>query len=424
MAHATEPLITQHLWSWLEQQGHTVVGEVQVENGRVDLAAKTPDGAYFGYEVKDQRALERDRVAKGNSEQIRNLMKKLNRYQNSNVFDRLYFCSQEPGPIAEAIEQGGSLIDMTELNEALGGRPPLERDLTQHNIEIPQEVGVIRMPVFEDDEPEVVRQARQLHRTREPALPRTNEAWVTHRVWEQSGMLANRDWLSICEGTVPNPDGNTVNRLDILVFDGEVDTTAILRNQGKYGLIGVEAKGAGLGSGNHEDVREQLKTYLASGGMTQLYLAVPAKDAGPARELLGIEKQATIQQFGAGNAKIQDDDLSNIGLLTVHRDGDVTIVRSADQLDMEYDGICARDTGQQCKAVGWGKIPELRDPAGFDSVFEQEDRIHQMARDIDLSKTEWQTPLGKAVQKVQGGGTPTEGERDLIERRYERQFGK
>lgn len=424
MAHATEPLITQHLWSWLEQQGHTVTGEVQVENGRVDLVARTPDGAYFGYEVKDQRALERGRVAKGNIEQIRNLMKKLNGYRDSDVFDRLYFCSQEPEAISEAIEQGKSLIDMRELNEALGGGHPLERDLTQHNIEIPQEVGVIRMPVFEDDEPDVVRPARQLHRTGEPALPRTNEAWVTHRVWEHSGMLANQDWLSICEGTVPNPDGNTVNRLDVLVFDGEVDTTTILANQEEYDLVGVEAKGAGIGGGNHKDVREQLKAYLASGAVTQLYLAVPAKDAGPARELLGIEEQATIQQFGAGNTEMQDGDLSAVGLLTVRRDGDVTMVRSADQLKMEFDGIRARDTGQQCKAVGWGKITELRDPTGFDSVFEQEDPIHQKARDVDLSKDEWQTPLGKAVQKVQGGGTPTERERDLIERRYERQFGK
>jgi len=45
----------------LENLGCEVAGEVQVGGRRIDIVAKTLDGEYHGYEVKDQEGLENEK---------------------------------------------------------------------------------------------------------------------------------------------------------------------------------------------------------------------------------------------------------------------------------------------------------------------------------------------------------------------------
>lgn len=425
MAHVTEPLLTRFLWQWLEQQGCVVGGEVDLGNGRVDLVAETSDGEFVGYEVKDQRTFDREKVAGMRPEKVRELMKQLNKYQDSGFLDRLYYCSQEPSPVREWLERGGSDVDVATLNQDLSRGIQPRTDRQRHGIRIPHEVGVMRVPIDEEGDPEEVKPAELRPRINEPTLSQENEAWVRHRVWERAELVCERgSFFPICEAVIPNPDSSTAKRTDVAIFVGDADPTMVLTHQDeeKYDLIGVEAKGAGLGGASQEQLRQRLTAYLVSGGLTQLYLAVLEQDEHAAQEVLGMSGQATFRQFNADSDDTAGGHLSAVGLITVNREGDIAVVRQAENVEMRFDGIQAPDTNQLCKAVGWGKFVELRDPEDFENIFNQEDPIHLKARVINLARDQWQTPLGRAVQKMQSGGMPTERERELIEREYERQF--
>lgn len=432
MPSVTEPLLIHWLWDSLEQEGYEVAGEVATGNGPIDLAAKTPDGEYIGYEVKDQRALEREIGPGLKPERARQVMKQLNRYRDSGSLDRLYYCSQEPEDVHEHLTQGNPLIDMQALNQESERTIPTRDDLQTHAITIPRDVGVIKVPIdFAGEESlEELKQADRLHRTNTPTLPRDNEAWVNHRIWKHSELLCDHEtYWPIGEGVLPNLRGSSELYLDVMIFDGDPDPTEILKTQNRYSLIGIEGKGSRIDSVAPEQIRSKLNLYAKSGALTQLYLAVPHAKVTAAKEVLGMVEQSTFHQFTPTKDGEEHDEseeqLQEVGLITVSTEGDIDVVRTAGQLEMRYDGLRTRDTPEgSCKVVGWDTFVELRDSDEFEAVFDQEDLIHRKARKIDLAKDQWQAPLGRAKQKVQSGGEPTDRERSLIQREYERQFGE
>jgi hypothetical protein len=403
VSYIAEPTLRELLWYWLPDE-YEISQEVRLSGqAKIDLVAKTPGGEYIGYEVKDHNKLLTKTNNWVDANSIRSLFQQLNKYKNSGYLDRLYFCSQEPLPILEKLDSTENFLDMSSINQVGEIRQ-------EHVISKPQEVGAIEVPLdfTRNDGLDIIREAGNLARNDEPELSREDEEWVQHHVWEEF-------YGAIREGVIPNTRGNTESRIDVIYFEGTTDPTQVYENQEENDIVGIEAKGSGF-----RNIEQQLKDYLNSGALTELYLAVPNKSRQRAVNLLS--EQATLDSFSedSGEQTTTERTLSDVGLITVGQKGDVKIVRQASRLELRVDGMNTRDTGDGCKSVGWGRI-DYRDCEEFASVFDQEDEIHRKARELNVN---WQNrTLVEAKYKVQSGGEPTEEERRLIEREYERQYG-
>lgn len=237
-------------------------------------------------------------------------------------------------------------------------------ELLDQGVVVPNRVGTIEIP-FEVLEPEetnyrmdlnedpeqmftnspkldvnMKRSAEKLDRVRDINLPSDNEAWVQHHCWREMG--------NIREGVIPIGEGNT-RFIDVMGFKGGIHPTEIIQTGGE--IIGIEAKDGNLPESRHEKIVEQLLAYEGSGTVSRLYLAVPLSAEAQAKDILRNGPQT----------------LSNIGLITVDRNGQTQIQTVASELELKYDGY--RTSQGNLRAVGYGRL-KIRESNKFVSVLD------------------------------------------------------
>lgn len=380
-----EELLKQRLWSWLEtDRGMAVEGEVDIETGRIDLVARTPGNEIWGIELK--------RGGFSSYEQV-------GRYLESGYLDRLYIASnsvkttieafQKPQPInhstfnqislklgagiaegcytqsevMEAVEDG---LDAAMLNREFGGERsvrkyikrrirsepgaaktpiPLERGVeTLARARFPTELGVIQIPLTlsnsefrntekhlspdQAPEPQVLREADPLVREHDPTFSRREEPWVRHSLWKHFGGLP--------EGHIPNvKDSDQPHRpIDLITFEGSYDPSDVVTAPESNEILGIEAKGES--SSALSRVNEQLSEYLMTSTLSRLYLAVPVSMSDRATERLS-----------------ENNDLLQVGLLTVAEDGNVETQKEAQKLQVDHDGYLNRYSKDK---TGFGSV--------------------------------------------------------------------
>ena len=104
-----EELAKQQLWHWLEtEKDWEVDGEVKTTEGRIDLAGRTPSGEYIGIELKASVDLEFRSTL---SEQIQ-------RYIDSEEFDKVYYAGPSVEEVKEAIESSSKEPSLPVVREA------------------------------------------------------------------------------------------------------------------------------------------------------------------------------------------------------------------------------------------------------------------------------------------------------------------
>jgi hypothetical protein len=95
MPHCIEAFIQDVIWEWLhDNEKYTdISGEIKVgtgiNSGRIDLIAKTKDGDYHGFEVKNKASADQQ----------------LNRYVCSESLDKVFHCSRNGQRIANHLEK-------------------------------------------------------------------------------------------------------------------------------------------------------------------------------------------------------------------------------------------------------------------------------------------------------------------------------
>lgn len=191
------------------------------------------------------------------------------------------------------------------------------------------------------NEIEIIRDAPVLVRESQPSLPRTNEAWVNHYIWHAYG--------TIREAVVPCPDENTIRRVDIMRFEGADTPTGTFQNADNAEIIGIEAKGVGAIGTKTADtrVREQLYSYLKSGCLTRVYLAVPTSAYAKALTVLDVS---------------ETNPISDIGLITVNEQGKLTFVKEAQQRRQRFDGyIKEKGNKEYTRSIGYGRVKPLEE---------------------------------------------------------------
>lgn len=247
----------------------------------------------------------------------------------------------------------------------------------KNEIQMPSEVGIVHVPVpikdhFDESEDiwlapdpnedwraelnenvpdvfatsniteiEILRDASVLSRKSQPSLSRTNEAWVNHYIWHAYG--------TIREAVVPCPDENRIRRVDIMRFEGANTPTGTFQNTDNAEVIGIEAKGA-RAVGNktaNTRVREQLYSYLKSGCLTRLYLAVPASAHAEAHAVLSVS---------------ETNPISEVGLITVNKQGKLMFVREAQKRRQRFDGyIKEKGDKEYMRSIGYGRVRPLEE---------------------------------------------------------------
>ena len=408
-----EPLITQHLWHWLESnRGWTVDSEVDTGKGRIDLACKTPEDRCVGIELKADSGLSY------NSE----LSEQLWRYIDSGKFDAVYFASPDVDKAAKKLDSSSAeplprvvrnaterlragvqagrydaqevlvaikheVSDAILSGEIQSGRPIREfiRQALENEFEssvdpatlesgvqelsrsiIPPQVGLIEIPlplesgVLADaknalapggiEEPTIVREARRLKRTGIPEFAPREEPTIRHAVWKKFGGLP--------EGSIPNVmETEQVDRpIDLVTFRSEWDPVRVCEDSDTGDVIGVEVKGRG--SYSPQRIVDQLTEYLEPGVFSRFYLAVPDELRDRAAELVSSHPNLS----------------RRVGILVVSPTGDVTVHKDASPLDLRHDGY---RRGSEFRKTGYGEI-ELENGREVSSPF-------------DLS--EWREPL-------------------------------
>lgn len=127
-------------------------------------------------------------------------------------------------------------------------------------------------------------------------------------------------------------------------FKGADTATGAFQNSNNTEIIGVEAKGKkAVGSKTaNVQVREQLRSYLESSCFTRLYLAVPTTARSEARAILNVSKTNPV---------------SDVGLITVDQQGELTFVKDAEQRRQRVDGYIKKDGNKKyTRSVGYGRV--------------------------------------------------------------------
>lgn len=328
MPHIVEPTMHEVLWTWLDDRGYTVNGEVTLgEHGIIDLVAYDDDrDIYIGIELKDSAGVSEETVEKTAPIVGEDVTKEVNHpgrewyirpwgqiaeYHSGGFFDELYFASQAP-------EVAYSNRDNTHVQSAFEGRTASPEDVGTIKIEDPVEGGSVTQE----------QGATTLQREQTLELQYKTESWVQHYVWEEIG--------GIREAVIPNHQTRTVRRLDVMSFTGSDDPTEIYYDQPASRIIGVEAKGRRPVRSDPEGIREQLEAYEESGVVTDLYLAAPDAVKHAALEILSAEE------------------LSSVGLYTVDEGGEFHEIKSASFTPLRYDGI--RTKNGSYIDIGWGRF--------------------------------------------------------------------
>lgn len=358
MAYNTEALLRETLWSWLESQGHEVHGEVTLsgpheQQGRIDLLVETTAGEKWGIELKNRWQLiewedygnrfapepeetDDDSIA---DSALRDLSQQVEGYAKSMQLDRVLIATQNPEPLMRAFET----TDVVPAADSF-----LQ---TGETVQIVGYAGFIQTPVlppsaikrlngrYPRDRPlcDAQRTPKIIDRGEKlwdrPLTP-TNigagrEPEVAHHVWDSYP-------VAIREGVLPNPDSNRVQLIDVIGFT-KLPYTQRIYNDGPEEaghIVGVEAK-----SSVTSKTTEQLRRYAESGGLTQLYLAVPAEEKRRASDLLN----------SADNAA------RHAGLLLVSDDGGIEEARHPTQLELEVGGLRIKEDDSRVSMLGWGR---------------------------------------------------------------------
>ncbi|MDL0133893.1 hypothetical protein [Halobacterium salinarum] len=408
MARIIEPLIQETLWSELESRGFSVYGEVSLpDSGRIDLYVVTPNGQRWGIEVKNHWNM----VAWGSRDEdlgtevpdpedeikpteLRRLTEQLDRYAESGYCDSMYVATQGPKPLVRAIEDRDNWDEKWSLFfDKWGDREP------------PEYVGAIRAPPFapgdverrmlprDFDRPyeiEIVRQPRALTDDRPsgtfPELPPCVEAAergegeprefdIAHGVWKH--LMEQSPGPVIREPVIPSKESRKPQQPDIMHFSGHASPFRIYheRQDKRYGFGGMETDDDEDDDGenpreqfkitatevkpdlsNKENIAEQLKRYLDSGGLTELYLCLPLKYA----------------EDGLHFLETRHDTLGDVGLLVYDGEEDeVQLARRPSDQDLEYPGLeLSRNNHSVCQ-TGWG-MAWLEKNQGLKPVWDQE----------------------------------------------------
>ncbi|MDL0139109.1 hypothetical protein PNP85_06280, partial [Halobacterium salinarum] len=418
MAEFIEPLLKERVWHWLESnRGMEVDGEIRIDNGRIDLVGKSSDDHVIGIELKQN----------GLSVQGQEF-EQMQRYIDSGELDELYFASNRVEGMQSALMDGSGvsrttlatacrrlragvdedLYTLEDIQNRITSKLPaefLETRITGSggvsNVEqyinqkvsgseedqlssidldegvamlgrssCPTEIGVIHVPLNLDSsiessnlrdldqtldpekvyEPQVLREANQLTRTSQPGFNRAGEPWVRHCVWREFGGLP--------EGYIPNVmDSDQPYRpIDLIAFRGSYDPTDAVATPESNEILGIEAKGKT--SFGDSRVEQQLSEFLETATLSRLYLAVPASVSDRAMERLS-----------------NNDELSQVGLLTVAQDGTVETIQEAKKRRPEYDGYLNRYSK---KKTGFGSV-EIPDGKDVRSPFLTEEAADRVA---------------------------------------------
>lgn len=319
MTHCIEATMQEQLWSWLADKGYEVYGEVSISGGRVDLVCTCPEEEeYIGVELKNHdggvRRHSHPAAADFKTENppteagilANKYSRQVDRYVSGGELDRVYFACQQPSILTEA----------TEYSVGHVGR-----------ICVPD-------PFRSEDPIEITSEAERIPREGTPTLRRDDEPTTQHYLWEEIG--------GIREAILPNREAGETRRIDILNFTDSIDPTEVYRNQANQDIIGIEVKGAMAVQSDPESIQKQLQTYHNSGGLTRLYLGVPAT----------VEEEAFNLLDSAPGS-----DLDSVGLYTVSADCTVTKHRGAEKLAMYFDGMRVNTASrhQYLIDVGWGR---------------------------------------------------------------------
>lgn len=451
MATFEEALLQERLWTWLEDdRGMTVEGELNLGTGRIDLVARTPEGEFWGIEVK-----RRDAVGFGSR-----FYDQAHRYMESEKLDRLYFASPQvegiqkgfqgkKPPDVSIISQTGQKLgagieaghhttadvlsaidehfDDSFLERPISGSPsireyikkklesngrsrkdPVSVDVGLQQLaraQFPEKVGVIHVPqniadgVFHDVqrhidpsqayEPRVLREASQIERTDEPTFARREEPWIRHCCWREYGGLP--------EGHIPNvmESDQPWRPIDIIAFPESYDPTDAVQSPELNEVVGIEAKGES--SFDPGRIRDQLTEFLQTDTLSRLYLAVP--DA--------LSEQAV-------NIIDDTEALGAVGVLCVDEAGGVRTVYQATEMTPVHDGYIEKYAEQK---VGYGNL-ELADGKSVQNPYvtaEESERLKNpdaasYARDILDDRSDLADADGWIRASACGSGHPPESE--------------
>jgi hypothetical protein len=444
MARFIEELAKQQLWYWLEtEKGWEVDGEVNTNNGRIDLAARTPDGKYIGIELKSSVDLDFESTL---SEQIQ-------RYMDSKQFDKLYFASPTVEEVKEAVESDNKEPSLPVIREAckslnkgvangkyekqevldrINEEVPTHilsfnyahhdrdvRDYIQRRMEydtskeskpitiregikqiksayIPDEMGVIEVPIPVEEEymkspemaltpgknnsPKIVVDAESVSRSKTPEFSRDGEPWVRHCTWCKFG--------GIPEGHIPNVmESEIADRpIDLISFKEVWDPSKIVAGSDNGKIIGIEAKGKTGVESNR--TQKQLHEFIETGALSHLYLAIPKLKQESALDLL-----------------LDDSVLeSSVGLITVNESGVVEIVRDAPSLDLKFDGYKQVDFDgvgyiEKSYKTGYGEV-EIPNSEDVHSPFDLSEWRDPLEDDEDQPVV-WEDDPRKYVRKIE-----------------------
>lgn len=368
MAELTEAMMHSTLRRWLSQRGHDVFSEVSLETGIIDLVSMTNDGEVWGIEIKNhwnlvERGEVPDRVSGAEDAtqiaegKLREIVEgQLNKYLDAEALDRLFLATQNPAPLREEFNRDRRVPLTNDLSDPLNihGRQ-----------DIPDEIGFIRAPPYPHDlyagklpqetpfcdagkEVEIIDRGETKSVSETPSLPSDAgpEAELVQTFWE----AFVSETIVLREGIIPNPDGSRPNPIDLVYFKGDLWPRKIYSraNPKTHGIVGIEVK-ADLS--NPASVRAQLKRYLESGGLTELYLGVHLRKTSEAAEI------------------VDTDELDDIGLVVVDHSG-ISRVEPATKLPLEYDGIRWKSGTEKVATVGWGKANLQREEI-ISSVYDQ-----------------------------------------------------
>ena len=414
MARIVEPLIQETLWSELESRGFRVHGEVTLpESGRIDLYVVTPNGSRWGIEVKNhwnmiswgQRDEDLDTDMPHPEDEIKpselqSLTEQLDRYAESGYCDSMYVATQDPEPLIRAIEDRDDLSQKTNpFIDKWGSEQP------------PEYIGAIQAPPFVEDsvrggrgeivppqsfdntgKVEIIRQPTPLTgndtRSNQPSESppiikkserrdsKYREADIAHGAWKCLNQQTSGPILR--EPVIPNKRSQNPQQPDIMYFVGSTYPTTIYRkrNDGSlYGHGGYEREAGGNDGetsekpehkavaievkpeiSGQEKIADQLKRYLNSGGLNELFLCLPKSKIENGIEFI----------------ESHDTELVDIGLMgyDFHREH-LMIAKEATTVELEYPTIELSSNNHSVCQIGWG-MGALNRNNEFVPVWDQE----------------------------------------------------
>ncbi len=427
MAGIIEPLMKETLWSELESRGFSVYGEVTLPgSGQIDLYVITPNGNRWGIEVKNHWNMiawsDRDRDLGTNvpdpsdtftRNKLQKLANQLNRYRESGYCDMMYVATQGPEPLIASIKdenRGGFLFskwDEEDPPDYVGAIrvPPFALGAVKRQQQLPYDFDTPR-EIKITHHPERLTDTRPSTAT--PDLPPSIGSIGDKIDLQRESDLAHVVWHSINENTpspvlrepvIPRQDSKNPQNPDIMHFSGLANPSRVYnknnpgirygntesnselssepskkKNPPYFDVVAIEIK---LDLSTKSQTAYQLRRYLNSGGLTQLYLCLPSNSVDEGKQFLSE----------------YSDRLADVGLLVYRPDlNGLAAVRKASRRKLEYPYVELGTNNYGVCEVGWG----LAWTAKNDMLLPVWDQRNMEARyvgpdptDRDLSDLDW-----------------------------------